>query len=210
MADAVVDTLLGIVSVLRVLGALLLTFVLPGLFLVNLLYPRRGELDREYDAVYRLTLGIVLSIAVTVLWGFLLNSLGVNEATGLGYVQGPYIAAGLIGLTVAFFVAGWWRGAYPWMGRLHPSLARAPKPAPDSLLTEAEKDHRIRLKLEDLAAERERLRRTIKDLDRRMQLNSADARSHYEERRDEARADLRRVETELKQLEDERATELYG
>jgi uncharacterized protein DUF1616 len=210
VADAVVETLLGFVSVLQVLGALLLTFVIPGLLLVNLLYPRRGELDREYDAVYRLTLGIVLSIAVTVLWGFFLNSLGVNAATGFGFVQAPYIAAGLIGLSVLFFVVGWWRGAYPWMARLHPSLARMPKPGPESLLTEAEKDHRVRMKLEDLAAERERLRRTIKDLDRRMQLNSADARSHYEEKRDGAKADLKRVEGELKKLEDERATELYG
>ncbi len=210
MADAVVDALLGILSILRVIGALLLTFVFPGLLLVYVLYPRRGELDREYDAVYRLTLGIVLSIAVTVLWGFFLNSLGVNEATNLGYVQTPYIAAGLLGLSVLFFALGWWRGAYPWMGRLHPSLARMPKPGPESLLTEAEKDHRIRMKLEELAGERERLRRTIKDLERRMQLHSADARSHYETKRDEARADLKRVESELKKIEAERATELYG
>lgn len=210
MADAVVGALLGFVSMLQVLGALLLTFVLPGLFLVNLLYPRKGELDREYDAIYRLTLGIVLSIAVTVLWGFFLNSLGVNAATGLGYVQAPEIAAGLIGLSVFFFAVGWWRGAYPWMARIHPGLTRMPKPGPESLLTEADRDHRTRMKLEELASERERLRRTIKDLDRRAQLNSADARTHYEEKRDEAKADLRRVETELKKIEEERATELYG
>ena len=210
VADAVVDALLGVLSVLQVLGALLLTFVLPGFFLVNVLYPRRGELDREYDAVYRLTLGIVLSIAVTVLWGFFLNSLGVNGATSLGYVQGPYIAAGLLSLTALFFVVGWWRGAYPWLARLHPSLARVPKAGPESLLTEEEKDHRIRMRLQALAAERERLRRTIKDLERRMQLHSADARSHYEAERDEARADLKRIESELKKLEGERATELYG
>ena len=210
MADPVVDALLGVLSFLRVLGALLLTFVIPGLLLVYLLYPRRGELDREYDAVYRLTLGIVLSIAVTVLWGFFLNSLGVNEGTGLGYVQTPYIAAGLIGLSLLFFVLGLWGGAYPWYDRLLPALARVPKPGPESLLTEEDRDHRVRMKLEDLAGERERLRRTIKDLERRMQLHSADARSHYERRRDEARADLKRVESELKKLEQERATELYG
>lgn len=210
MADAVVGALLGFVSLLQVLGALLLVFVLPGLFLVNLLFPRKGELDREYDAVYRLTLGIVLSIAVTVLWGFFLNSLGVQTPGGPGYVQAPQIAAGLIGLTVLFFVLGWWRGAYPWMARFHPALTRMPKPGPEALLTEADRDHRTRMRLEELASERERLRRTIKDLDRRMQLNSADARTHYEEKRDEAKADLKRVETELRKLEEERATELYG
>lgn len=210
MADALTETLLGILGVLRVLGAILLTFVVPGLLLVYVLYPRRGELDREYDVLYRLTLGIVLSIAVTVLWGFFLNSLGVNETTRLGYVQTPYIAAGLVGWSLVFFVLGWWRGAYPWMARLHPSLARAPKAGPEDLLTGDEKDHRVRLKLEALAEERERLRRAIKEAERRMQLQSADARSHYEAQRDEAKADLKRVESELRKLEEERATELYG
>ena len=210
MADAVVDALLGVLGVLRVIAALILVFVLPGLLLVNLLYPRRGELDREYDTLYRLTLGIVLSIAVTVLWGFVLNALGVNAATGLGYVQAPEIAEGLVGLSVLFFVLGWWRGAYPWLARLHPSLARVPKAGPESLLTDDEKDHRVRMKLEELAESRERLRRAIKDYERRMQLQSSDARSHYEEKRDAARAELKRVEAELRKLEAERATELYG
>ncbi|HII40016.1 MAG TPA: DUF1616 domain-containing protein [Thermoplasmata archaeon] len=210
MADAVVDALLGVLGLLRVVAALVLVFVLPGLLLVNVLYPRRGELDREYDALYRLTLGIVLSIAVTVLWGFFLNSLGVQPGGVTGYVQAPEIAEGLIGLSVLFFVLGWWRGAYPWMARVHPSLARVPKAGPESLLTDEEKDHRVRMKLEELAESRERLRRTIKDYERRMQLQSSDARSHYEARRDAARAELRRVETELRKLEEERATELYG
>ncbi len=210
MADAVVDALLGVLGLLRVLAALILVFLLPGLLLVNVLYPRRGELDREYDALYRLTLGIVLSIAVTVLWGFFLNSLGVQPGGVTGYVQAPEIAEGLIGLSVLFFVLGWWRGAYPWMARIHPSMARVPKAGPESLLTEETKDHRIRMRLEELAESRERLRRTIKDYERRMQLQSADARSHYEERRDAARAELKRVEAELHKLEDERTTELYG
>ncbi len=204
------DLLGAILATLRVLGALILVFILPGVLLVNVLYPRRGELDREYDRLYRLTLGIVLSIAVTVLWGFSLNSLGVQASTGLGYVQAPEIAEGLLGLSALFFVLGWWRGAYPWMARLHPSLARTPKPGPESLLTDEEKDHRVRMKLEALAEERERLRRTIKDYERRMQVQSADARSHYEAKRDAARSELKRVETELRKVEDERATELYG
>ena len=210
MADAVTAALLDVLGLLRVIAALILVFVLPGLLLVNVLYPRRGELDREYDALYRLTLGIVLSIAVTVLWGFFLNSLGVQPGGVTGYVQAPEIAEGLIGLSVLFFVLGWWRGAYPWMARVHPSLARVPKAGPESLLTDEEKDHRVRMKLEELAESRERLRRTIKDYERRMQLQSSDARSHYEERRDAARAELKRVETELRKLEEERATELYG
>src|SRR2546430_1481709 len=145
----------------RVIGALVLLFFLPGFLLINALYPRKGELDREYDALYRVTLGIVLSIAVTVFWSFFLNSLGVNEASGLGYVVGPNIAGGLIGLSAAFFALGWWRGAYPWMARVHSSLARVPKPGPGELLTEDERDHRVRLKLQQLAEKREALRRGL-------------------------------------------------
>ncbi|TLZ74787.1 MAG: DUF1616 domain-containing protein [Methanobacteriota archaeon] len=203
------DAFAAVVATLRVIGALVLLFFLPGWLLINALYPRRGELDREYDALYRLTLGIVLSIAVTVFWSFFLNSLGVNPTTDLGDVNAPNIAGGLIGLSALFFALGWWRGAYPWMARLHPALARVPKPGPGELLTEEERDHRIRLKLQGLAERRESLRRAIKDAERRMRLQSADAREHYEERRERSRAELKEVEAELKQLEEERAAELY-
>src|SRR3989454_2745623 len=210
LGRALSDDVLGaIVATARVIGALVLLFFLPGFLLINALYPRKGELDREYDALYRVTLGVVLSIAVTVFWSFFLNSLGTNEATGLGYVVGPNIAGGLIGLSVVFFVLGWWRGAYPWIGRVHPALARVPKPGPGELLTEDERDHRVRLKLQQRAEKPEALRRAIKDAERRLRLQSADAQSHYEALRDKSRAELRSVEAELKKLEEERAAELY-
>lgn len=199
----------AILATLQVVAALVLIFFLPGYLLINALYPRKGELDREYDALYRITLGIVLSIAVTVLWSFFLNSLGVDPVTEMGYVRDVPIAAGLLGLSAVFFTAGWWRGAYPALARLHPSLARTPKPGSSDLLTEEERDHKVRLKLQDLATRRERLRRAIKDAERRMRLQSPDVRSHYEEKRDQARAELKAVELELKQLEEERAAELY-
>lgn len=207
------DVLGAIVATARVIGALLLLFFLPGYLLINALYPRKGELDREYDGLYRVTLGIVLSIAVTVFWSFFLNSLGVQggPAPGdvRGYVLGPNIAGGLLGLAGAFFGLGWWRGAYPWMARLHPALARVPKAGPGELLTEEGRDHRVRLKLQGLAEKREALRRSIKDAERRMRLQSSEARAHYEELRDGARAELKAVEAELKKLEAERAAELY-
>lgn len=205
------DDLFGIaVAIARVLGALVLTFFLPGYLLVNVLYPRKGELDREYDVLYRITLGIVLSIAVTVLWDFLLNSFGVNPQTGLGYVVGPNIAGGLLGLSALFFVLGWWRGAYPWMARVHPALARIPKPAPGDLFGGDDEDARMRMRLEDLAERREKLRRTIKEYERKAHLQSADARAHYEAKRDDARRELNRVEADLKGVQEERAKELYG
>jgi len=202
------DVLGAIVATARVVGALVLLFFLPGYLLINALYPRKGELDREYDTLYRLTLGFVLSIAVTVFWAFFLNSLGVN-ASGFGDVTAPNLAAGLIGLSAAFFVLGWWRGAYPWMVRVHPSLARLPKPGPGELLTEEERDHRVRMKLQELAERREALRRSIKDAERRMRLQSTEAKSYYETVRDKSRAELKVLEAELRKLEEERAAELY-
>ena len=202
------DVLGAIVATARVIGALVLLFFLPGYLLINALYPRKGELDREYDTLYRLTLGFVLSIAVTVFWAFFLNSLGVN-ASGFGDVTAPNIAAGLIGLSVVFFVLGWWRGAYPWMVRVHPSLARLPKPGPGELLTEEGRDHRVRIKLQELAERREALRRSIKDAERRMRLQSTEAKSYYETVRDKSRAELKTLEAELRKLEEERAAELY-
>ncbi|MGI0148593.1 MAG: hypothetical protein ACREDF_03555, partial [Thermoplasmata archaeon] len=77
------------------------------------------------------------------------------------------------------------------------------------LLTEEEKDHRIHLKLQELAERREELRRAIKDAERRMRMQSADARSHYEELRDRSRAELKAIEMKLKAVEEERASELY-
>jgi hypothetical protein len=203
------DILGGIVATARVIGALVLLFFLPGFSLINALYPRKGELDREYDGLYRLTLGIVLSIAVTVFWSFFLNSLGENPTTEKGFVVPENVAGGLIGLTLAFFALGWWRGAYPWMARVHPKLARVPKPGPGELLTEEERDHRVRLRLQELAERRESLRRAIKDAERRMQMQSTGAQSHYEEVRDRSRAELKAVEAKLRALEEERAAELY-
>src|SRR5947209_16827335 len=84
LGRALSDDVLGaIVATARVIGALVLLFFLPGFLLINALYPRKGELAREYVGMYRVTLGIVLSIAATVFWWFFINSRGTNEASGL-------------------------------------------------------------------------------------------------------------------------------
>jgi hypothetical protein len=42
-----------------------------------------------------------------------------------------------------------------------------------------------------------------------MQMQSADARTHYEQVRDRSRSELKAVEAKLRELEAERAAELY-
>src|SRR5437870_987973 len=56
----------------RLIPALILLFFLPGWTLINALFPRKGDLDREYDVLYRITLGIVMSVVVVILFGFVL------------------------------------------------------------------------------------------------------------------------------------------
>jgi len=104
-------------DVLRIIAAILLIFFIPGFFLVQALFPRRNELDEEYDLLYRIVLGIVLSIVITTLDGFILGSLGINPATGKGYWDTPYIFGSLIGISVFLFFIGWYRGAYPLLKR---------------------------------------------------------------------------------------------
>ena len=194
---------------LELIPALVLLFFLPGWTLINAVFPRKGELDREYDSLYRITLGVVMSIVVVILYGFALNSLGV-QSSGFGYFNAANLWAGLSVITVAFFLAGWWRGAYPFLGRLHPKLARMPPPEKHSMAAELEHDKATLGKLRELAEEREKLRRRIKDYERRIELHSGDAKEHYGRQRNEAKARLREVDATLKALEKARAEELYG
>lgn len=193
----------------RLIPALILLFFLPGWTLINALFPRKGDLDREYDVLYRITLGIVMSVVVVILFGFGLNSLS-SPLSDVGYVTSANLWGGLTGITLAFFAAGWWRGAYPILGRLHPKLARSPPPERHSMAAELEHDRETLAKLRTLAAEREKLRRRIKDYDRRIELHSGDAKQHYTRQRSDAKDQLREVDAQLKSLEKQRAEELYG
>jgi hypothetical protein len=105
------------IDLLRVIVSIFIIFFLPGFFLVQALFPQRNELDEEYDLMYRIILGIVLSIVITTLDGFILGSIGINPATGKGYWDTPYIFGSLIGISIVLFIIGWYRGAYPLLGR---------------------------------------------------------------------------------------------
>jgi hypothetical protein len=105
------------IDILRVILSILLIFFIPGFFLVQALFPLKNELDEEDDWLYRIALGIALSIVITTLDGFILGSIGINPATGKGYWDTPYIVGSLIGISLVFFLIGWYRGAYPILGR---------------------------------------------------------------------------------------------
>ena len=192
----------------QIVGLLLLFFI-PGITFIYALFPRKGELSYEYDALYRFVFGVVMSVVILVLFGFSLNALGVNPGTGLGYVTGANLWLGLGLMSVIFFVTGWWRGAYPFLGRIHKSLLRFPKSPAHSVLAEFDDDKDVLSKFRELATTRERLRRELKDIERRVRLQTGSLKEHYVRKKDEVQESLKKVDEHLRELEEKRAAELY-
>ena len=186
---------------LRVIGALLLVFFLPGIMLVQALFPRKNELDLEFDWLYRLAMGIGLSIVVTILVNFVLNALGVNPDTGMGYVTTGPITLSLISLTLVFFLIAWFRGAFPFMGRLHPALIRFPARNPRDEDIPHLTDKVQRLKHQDLANRKFALIKQVSKAERMMDAHSGQQKEYYDKQRKGLLAELSDVESEIKKIE---------
>ncbi|MFQ5907573.1 MAG: hypothetical protein ACE5JE_01905 [Thermoplasmata archaeon] len=122
-----------------VLELVLLIFplFLPGYFLVNVFFPGRGSLGGDWDAVYRVFLGVVLSVALTVIYGTLLIVVAGADQVLL---RPETLWPGLALLALALFLAGVVRGAYPRIARV---LGRTP--APPGRQDEVEEDVLARL-----------------------------------------------------------------
>ncbi len=193
---------------LRLIVGTLFIFFLPGFTLVNAIFPRKGELDKEFDMLYRITLGMGLSIAVTILVGFFLGSLPV-EAGEMGYFVEFNIWLSLISLTLLFFIFGWYRGAYQWIGIIHPVLDRPapPSPGPDDFEYADDKD--ILHEMQKLARKRQQLKYQIKEARKKSKAQARSIRTHYEKKRKKAEEELKKVDERLKELEKLRAEEIY-
>jgi hypothetical protein len=193
--------------------AILFIFFLPGFLLVNVVFPRKGELDREYDILYRITLGIVMSVVVAVAVGFVLNSLtqdfGITQESGKGFFTDQNLWVILVGLSGLLFLLGWFRGAYPFMGKIHPSLLRHPKREPQSVLVDLKEEKEVIEKLRNLAKTREELRMRVKDYERRIGQSTGKIRDSYLKKKDRALEELKEVDHELRKIEEQRARELY-
>ncbi len=185
-------------DILQALAGLAIVFFLPGYTLVCLLFPRRGELDPEYDIVYRVALGMGLSIVIAIFIGFALNAVSTEEH---GYVSASYLWPAFLAVTGLFFVGGWLLGAYPWMGMLHPSLYRSPRPRtvagirllPAARGREAEK----------LLIERDQLLRDIEKYGARSSTSNPNKQLYYRRRIEQARARVGQVNDALSRLEEE-------
>jgi hypothetical protein len=173
---------------------LLLVFFLPGFTLVRVLFPRKEELNPEYGLLYQIALGMVMSFVIVVLLGFVLTS--ISKPTGGGYFDAPTLWASLGGLTIFFFVIGWWRGAYPILGRIHPALLRVAVPADDTL----PKDRKVAAEYRKLAAERQSLLREMRAHEKKAGLADGETRDHHLEAKKRKLDEIAEIDSRLDRL----------
>jgi hypothetical protein len=182
---------------LQVAAALLLVFFLPGFTLIRVLFPRKEDLNPEYGLLYQVALGMVLSLVLVVLLGFVLTSF-TDAATGRGYFEAGNLWAALSGMTLIFFVIGWWRGAYPVLGRIHPRLLRVPPSIDDTL----PRDQKIAAEYRRLALERQRLLRDARMHERLVAREFGEAREHHILARRGRLEEIAEVDSKLRRLRD--------
>ena len=196
---------------LRVIAGMLLVLFLPGYTLIQAMFPRRGELDEEFDTLYRVTLGMAMSICVVILIGFVLGNPSLGNAPdwdGLsdgekGYFQTFFITLSLTVATVLFFGIGWYRGAYPWMANLHPSLARVPPGLRiESELAVAGKFIPADLiELQGLKHDRDNVKRKLKEAETRKGIGSSMMKKYYEKKEKTLLADLADIDARMAELD---------
>ena len=185
-------------GLLQVLAGIAVVFFLPGYTLVCALFPRKGELDPEYDIVYRVALGMGLSIVIAILIGFSLNALSTEEQ---GLVTAGPLWLAFAAVTGAFFAIGWLRGAYPFMGWLHPSLYRPPPSRTiGGIRFSSTRNER---RMSSLALERERLLSELDKCSERAESSAPSRKGYYDARRDDVRRCIEEVNAELERLREE-------
>ena len=200
------------INYLRVIAGLLLVLFLPGYTLIQAMFPRKGELDEEFDVLYRVTLGMAMSICVVILIGFILGNPSLGNAPDWGgfsdgdkgYFQTFFVTTSLVAITLIFFVAGWYRGAYPWMANIHPSLARAPPGLRiESELAVAGKYIPAELlELQGLKHDRENVKEKLKEAESRKRSGSSMMKKYYEKREKTLLADLSDIDSRMADLDE--------
>ena len=200
------------INYLRVIAGLVLVLFLTGYTLIQAMFPRKGELDEEFDTLYRVTLGMAMSICVVILIGFILGNPSFGNApdwNGIsdgekGYFQTFFVTVSLVVITIIFFVAGWYRGAYPWMANVHPSLARAPPGIRiESELAVAGKYIPAELlELQGLKHDRESVKEKLKEAESRKRTGSSTMKIYYEKREKTLLADLSDIDSRMAELDE--------
>jgi hypothetical protein len=188
------------IDILRTLAAVVFLFFVPGYFLWKALVPRSTDVADEFPQIYTAAFSIGLSVATVVLTGIVLGQFP-NDASGKGLIQLQYWFPVLLVLTMAFAMVAWWRGAFPALGRLSPSLARRPRAPPDG--TGVADDPKRYWREQDLMARRLEVRAQLKRQERAGRAASED-RGYYQKRRAELTAELAQIDEDLEKLRTDR------
>ena len=188
---------------IRIAIGLLLIFFFPGFTLMRLLFPRPEELDTEMGLLFQAVLGAVMSVVISVLVGFVLGSPILEGFTSVN------IWLSLGGMSILFFVLGWYRGAYQFLGKLYPKLER---PLPETDIVEynlgpLESD--TLLEFQKLTKERFKLRKDIKTYDRKSRVQTRSMMEYYKKKSIKAQNRLNEIDKRIKELEKLRARQLY-
>lgn len=190
-------------ELIRIAFGLLLVFFFPGFTLMRMLFPRAEELDTEMGLLFQAVLGSVMSVVISVLVGFVLGSPILEGFTELNI----WLALG--GLSLLFFALGWYRGAYQFLGKLHPKLER---PLPETDIVEynlgpLESD--TLLEFQKLIKERFQLRKDIKTFNRKSRVQTKSMMDYYQKKNLKAQKRLNEIDKRIKELEKLRARQLY-
>lgn len=188
---------------LHIIAGLLLIFFIPGFTLMRMLFPRPEELDTEMGILFQAVLGAVMSVVISVLVGFLLGNPLIKGFTDVNL----WLSLG--GLSILFFVLGWWRGAYSILGRLHPKLER---PLPQTDIVEYNMgplEDSTLLEFQKLTKERFHLRKDIKNYERKSRVQTKNMMEYYQKKSIKAQKHLSEIDKRIKDLEKLRARQLY-
>ncbi len=168
---------MSVLQVFQVVAAVIMLFFLPGYTFINMLFPKRGELDLEYDQLYRIGLGMGMSIVISILVGYVLGYAALFYAN--------YIWIVLINLATAFFIVGFYRGGYPtirkWLG-----------------FEEDDQYDRL-LELDSLLKERKKRIKELEDIERMIRVNPR-RREEFEEKRREILKEIRALDERIDEL----------
>ncbi len=190
-------------ELIRITLGLLLVFFFPGFTLMRMLFPRAEELDTEMGLLFQVVIGAVMSVVISVLIGFVLGSPILKGFTELN------IWLTLGGLSLLFFILGWYRGAYQFLGKLHPKLER---PLPETDIVEynlGPLESETLLEFQKLTKERFQLRKDIKTFDRKSRVQTKSMMDYYQKKSLKAQKRLNEIDKRIKELEKLRARQLY-
>jgi hypothetical protein len=170
---------------------------------MRVLFPRAEELDTEMGLLFQAVMGAVMSVVISVLVGFVLGSPMFKGFIALN------IWLSLGGVSILFFILGWWRGAYQFLGKLHPKLDR---PLPQTDIVEynlGPLENETLLEFQKLTKERHQLRKDIKTYGRKSKVQTKGMMEYYQKKSVKAQKRLSEIDKRIKELEKLRAKQLY-